>query len=335
MPVFTPVSCYGVRWLFPCDEYLLRLLAHLNDAGNGHEMLLSEGQWPAFDLCESSLEFCGEGGVALLQAWHTFLAEILGRDDVQFLTFKLTEQTAFRRVWEVEHDGTASTLQCGGDDFIVVRCWNGALLRCCSGFSQDNYVIIVVDDVAGIRRLAVDVMPREGGFAIMHQENCGWAVARNTGVARSHARSSSSPMMIAGCRSTGSPGTTRYIASIRFTMGCGGIAPRRANLAGKSGTQVQLGDVRLDECVAGDHHEQAVKSYSARSNGTFRRSALEGTYFDANLLYFDDYDMNLQLREKAYRSITIRPSRSFTTICYLHGTAFLPITALAGHRRFP
>ena len=84
-----PVSCYGVRWLFPCDEYLFtaarapeRCLERARKMASfcrrmGRPLICVNHHW----------EFCGEGGVALLQAWHTFLAEILGRDDVQFLTF--------------------------------------------------------------------------------------------------------------------------------------------------------------------------------------------------------------------------------------------------------
>ncbi len=48
-----------------------------------------------------------------------------------------------------------------------------------------------------------------------------------------------------------------------------------------------------------DKAGEVIFCYGA--NRSFRREALKGSHFDTDLLYFDDYDMNLQLREEGIR----------------------------------
>ena len=84
-----PVSYRDARWLFPCDEYLFtaardpgRCLARARKMAAycrrvGRPLICVNHHW----------EFHGEGGAPLLKAWHTFLAELLGRNDVEVLTF--------------------------------------------------------------------------------------------------------------------------------------------------------------------------------------------------------------------------------------------------------
>jgi len=185
---------------------------------------------------------------------------------------------------------------------LLERCLASLLVQ---DFPQDNYEIIVVDD--GSRDTTPGLLTslaREGRIRYLHQENCGWAVARNTGVARSHGE-----IVIFTDDDCRMPidWLARYDAIYRahpiYDGVAGGIAPEEgANLAGKIRHQVHLEMFDLMNASLGITHEQAgevIFCYGA--NRSFRRSALEGTYFDANLLYFDDYDMNLQLREEGIR----------------------------------
>jgi hypothetical protein len=84
-----PVSHDGTRWLFPCDEYLFT-------SDRSPEQCLRRARRMA-SYCRQRerplicvnhhWEFFGPGGIALRHVWHTFLSELLQRDDVQFTTF--------------------------------------------------------------------------------------------------------------------------------------------------------------------------------------------------------------------------------------------------------
>jgi hypothetical protein len=84
-----PVSHRGIRWLFPCDEYLFapdrrpqRCLSRARRMASvcrrlGIPLICVNHHW----------EFLGTGGSGLLEAWLTFLHELLHEDDVHVTTF--------------------------------------------------------------------------------------------------------------------------------------------------------------------------------------------------------------------------------------------------------
>ena len=185
---------------------------------------------------------------------------------------------------------------------LLERCLASLLVQ---DFPQDEYEIIVVDD--GSKDTTPGLLTslaREGRIRYLHQENCGWAVARNTGVARS--RGEIVIFTDDDCRMP-IDWLAKYDAIYReypvYDGVAGGIEPEDgANLAGKIRHQVHLEMFDLMNAALRITHEQAgevIFCYGA--NRSFRRAALDGTYFDADLLYFDDYDMNLQLRDEGIR----------------------------------
>jgi len=195
---------------------------------------------------------------------------------------------------------------------IVVTTYNRqALLERClasllvQDYPQDAYEIVVEDDgsadtTAGL----LTSLAREGRIRYLHQDNCGWAVARNTGVARS--RGEIIIFTDDDCRLP-IDWLNKYDAVYREYPVYDGVAGSLAcepgaNLAGKRRHQVHLETFDLMNAPMGVTHEQAGEVlFCFGANRSFRRQSLEGTSFDASLLYFDDFDMNLRLRKEGIR----------------------------------
>jgi glycosyltransferase involved in cell wall biosynthesis len=185
---------------------------------------------------------------------------------------------------------------------LLERCLASLLVQ---DFAEDQYEIIVVDDGS------LDMTPglltslaREGRIRYLHQENCGWAVARNTGVERS--RGEIIIFTDDDCRMP-IDWLKNYDAAYRehpvYDGVAGGLVSEDgANLAGKIRHQVHLEMFDLMNASLEMTHDKAgevIFCYGA--NRSFRREALKGSHFDTDLLYFDDYDMNLQLRQEGIR----------------------------------
>ena len=192
---------------------------------------------------------------------------------------------------------------------VVVTTYNRQALleRCLAAllvqeFPREDYEIIVVDDgSADTTPGLLSTLAREGRIRYVHQENCGWAAARNTGVACSQGE-----IVVFtddDCR-VPHDWLAKYDAAYTEHPRYDGIAGSLAcepgaNLAGKIRHQVHLETFDLMNAPLGVTREQAgevIFCYGA--NRSFRRYALDGSYFDVNLLYFDDFDMNLQLRQE-------------------------------------
>lgn len=185
---------------------------------------------------------------------------------------------------------------------LLERCLASLLVQ---DFPEDQYEIIVVDD--GSRDMTPGLLTslaREGRIRYLHQENCGWAVARNTGVERS--RGEFIVFADDDCRMP-IDWLKKYDAAYREHPAYGGVAgglvsEDGANLAGKMRHQVHLEMFNLMNASLEMTHDKAgevIFCYGA--NRSFRREVLKGSHFDTDLLYFDDYDMNLQLREEGIR----------------------------------
>ena len=185
---------------------------------------------------------------------------------------------------------------------LLERCLASLLVQ---DFPEDQYEIIVVDD--GSRDMTPGLLTSlacEGRIRYLHQENCGWAVARNTGVERS--RGEFVIFTDDDCRMP-IDWLKKYDAAYReypvYDGVAGGLVSEEgANLAGKIRHQVHLETFDLMNSSLEMTHDKAgevIFCYGA--NRSFRREALKGSHFDTDLLYFDDYDMNLQMREEGIR----------------------------------
>jgi glycosyltransferase involved in cell wall biosynthesis len=185
---------------------------------------------------------------------------------------------------------------------LLERCLASLLVQ---DFPEDQYEIIVVDD--GSRDMTPGLLTglaREGRIRYLHQENCGWAIARNTGVSRS--RGEIVVFTDDDCRMP-IDWLTKYDIAYREHPVYDGIAgslisEEGANLAGRIRHQVHLETFDLMNAELGMTHDSAgevIFCYGA--NRSFRREALQDSYFDTDMLYFDDYDMNLQLRKEGIR----------------------------------
>lgn len=185
---------------------------------------------------------------------------------------------------------------------LLERCLASLLVQ---DYPQDAYEIVVVDDgsadtTAGL----LTSLAHEGRIRYLHQENCGWAVARNTGVARS--RGEIIIFTDDDCRLPIDWLHKYDMVYHEYPMYdgvAGGVACEPgANLAGKIRYQVHLETFDLMNASMEVTHEQAGEVlFCFGANRSFRRQSLEGTSFDANLLYFDDFDMNLRLRKEGIR----------------------------------
>lgn len=185
---------------------------------------------------------------------------------------------------------------------LLERCIASLLVQ---EYPEEDYEIIVVDDGSRDATPALlSGLAREGRLRYIHQENCGWAVARNTGLARSQGE-----IIVFtddDCR-VPIDWLARYDAAYQANPLYDGIAGSvacepGANLAGKIRHQVHLEMFDLMNAPLHVTHDQAgevIFCYGA--NRSFRREALEGVCFDGSLLYFDDYDLNLQLRKEGVR----------------------------------
>jgi glycosyltransferase involved in cell wall biosynthesis len=185
---------------------------------------------------------------------------------------------------------------------LLERCLASLLVQ---DYPQEDYEIIVVDD--GSQDMTASLLTslaREGRIRYIHQENCGWAVARNTGVARS--RGEIVVFTDDDCRLP-IDWLSKYDAAYKQHPMYDGVAGSLAcepgaNLAGRIRYQVHLEMFDLMNASLGVRHDQAGEVlFCYGANRSFRRQALEGTSFDANLLYFDDFDMNLRLRQEGIR----------------------------------
>ncbi len=205
---------------------------------------------------------------------------------------------------------------------IVVTTYNRQALleRCLASllvqeFPREAYEIIVVDDGSDDTTPGLLVsLAREGQIRYLHQENCGWSIARNTGVARSQGE-----IVLFTDDDCLAPidWLARYEAAYEahpeFDGIAGGItAEAGANLAGKIRHQVHLETFDLMNAPLGVKHDtpgEVIFCYGA--NRSFRRQALSGSAFDVNLLYYDDFAVNLKLREQGVR-IYYQPSIQVT-----------------------
>jgi len=185
---------------------------------------------------------------------------------------------------------------------LLERCLASLLVQ---DYPQEGYEIVVVDDgSADATASLLTSLAREGRIRYLHQENCGWAVARNTGVARS--RGEIILFTDDDCRLP-IDWLSKYDAVYHEYPVYDGVAGSLAcepgaNLAGKLRHQVHLEMFDLMNASLGITHDQAGEAlFCYGANRSFRRQSLEGTSFDAHLLYFDDFDMNLRLRKEGIR----------------------------------
>jgi glycosyltransferase involved in cell wall biosynthesis len=185
---------------------------------------------------------------------------------------------------------------------LLERCLASLLVQ---DFPQEEYEIIVVDDGSGdMTSGLLTGLAREGRIRYLHQENCGWAVARNTGLDRS--RGEIIVFTDDDCR-VPIDWLRKYDEVYRQNPVYDGVAGSLAiepgaNLAGKMRHQVHLEMFDLMNASLDITHDKAgevIFCYGA--NRSFRRTALEDSFFDTELLYFDDYDLNLKLREEGIR----------------------------------
>ena len=195
---------------------------------------------------------------------------------------------------------------------IIVTTYNRQTLleRCLASllvqeFPRDEYEIIVVDDGSGDTTAGLlTVLAREGQVRYIHQENCGWSVARNTGLARSQGEivvftddDCRVPIDWLARYNTAYQEHPEF-AGIAGSMACDG----GANLAGKIRHQVHLETFDLLNAPLKMTHQDAGEVlFCYGANRSFRREVLIGSSFDMTLLYFDDYDLNLQLHERGVR----------------------------------
>jgi glycosyltransferase involved in cell wall biosynthesis len=195
---------------------------------------------------------------------------------------------------------------------LLERCLASLLVQ---EFPRDDYEIIVVDDGSQDTTPGLLVtLAREGQIRYLHQENCGWSMARNSGVARSQGE-----IVVFtddDCR-VPFDWLARYEAAYEAHPEFDGIAGSiasadGANLAGRIRYQVHLETFDLMNAPLGVNHDtpgEVIFCFGA--NRSFRRTAFSRSTFDVNLLYFDDFDVNLQLREQGIR-IYYQPSIQVT-----------------------
>lgn len=195
---------------------------------------------------------------------------------------------------------------------VVVTTYNRSALleRCLASllvqeYPREEYEIIVVDDGSEDTTPGLLTgLAREGQIRYVHQNNRGWAIARNTGLSRC-----TGELVLFtddDCR-VPFDWLERYEAAYRQHPEFAGVAgsiecDAGPNLAGRIRHQVHLETFDLLNESLGTHHKrpgEVVFCYGA--NRSFRRAALSVTAFDENLLYFDDLDLNLQLREQGLR----------------------------------
>lgn len=195
---------------------------------------------------------------------------------------------------------------------VVVTTYNRSALleRCLASllaqeYPREDYEIIVVDDGSEDTTPGLlTSLAREGQIRYVHQDNRGWVVARNVGLSR--CQGEIVVFTDDDCR-VAFDWLERYEAAYRehpeFAGVAGGIGCAEGpNLAGRIRHQVHLETFDLlNEPLGTTQDRSGEVVFCFGANRSFRRAVLRGVAFDEGLLYFDDLDMNLQLREQGLR----------------------------------